>query len=283
MNEQLGTDGFMGFLWGSYVTVLSDSHGGEYVGKSGVIQPPAISAGYSTLAMFCPQGERCVEILAGAGWKFVAPEKPRSVPKRAQEVYDHDAFVMDLDKAIAKLRLAVCCELPNAQPVLTPGVTRERAVFMVCATLMLRSMNNQDFDRHLDVVLRNARDLLISKNKSYGDSALNPVRVFSQASLKEQLLVRLDDKASRLARGQAAGEDVAGDMLGYLLLLEIELPVGRYSRMRASTCLRNWLGFLTLRSDPGAQWEIRQFADAVGQIIAREFPQTWALYHAKRS
>lgn len=56
------------------------------------------------------------------------------------------------------------------------------------------------------------------------------------------------------------------------------LPVGRYSRMRAQTNLRNWLAFLTLRSDPGAQWEIRQFSDAVGTIIANQFPKTWELF-----
>lgn len=63
-------------------------------------------------------------------------------------------------------------------------------------------------------------------------------------------------------------------------LARIRLPVGRYSRMRASACLRNWLSFLTLRSDknPGAQWEIRQFANTVGKIIAELFPRTWALF-----
>ncbi len=64
-------------------------------------------------------------------------------------------------------------------------------------------------------------------------------------------------------------------------LARCHLPVGRYSRMRASTSLRNWLAFLTLRMDPGAQWEIRQFANVVGDIIACEFPHTWSLYHAK--
>lgn len=60
----------------------------------------------------------------------------------------------------------------------------------------------------------------------------------------------------------------------------VHLPVGRYSRMRASANLRNWLAFLTLRSDknPGAQWEIRQFANAVGTIVASRFPRTWALF-----
>lgn len=63
--------------------------------------------------------------------------------------------------------------------------------------------------------------MLLEKNAAYGDSALNPVRVFSQASPVEQLLVRIDDKLSRLARGSAAGEDVIMDLIGYLVLLRI--------------------------------------------------------------
>lgn len=66
-------------------------------------------------------------------------------------------------------------------------------------------------------------ELLIEKNTSYGNSALDPVRVFSKASTVEQIYVRLDDKLSRLARGSAAGEDVVLDILGYLILLRIAL------------------------------------------------------------
>ncbi len=62
----------------------------------------------------------------------------------------------------------------------------------------------------------------------------------------------------------------------------INMPVGHYSRMRAQTVLRNWLGFLTLRMDPNAQWEIRQFANAVGEIISERFPKTWELFDNKR-
>jgi thymidylate synthase (FAD) len=61
-------------------------------------------------------------------------------------------------------------------------------------------------------------------------------------------------------------------------LARIHLPVGRYSRMRASANLRNWLAFLTLRMAPEAQWEIRQFANAVGVIVAERFPRTWRLF-----
>lgn len=61
-------------------------------------------------------------------------------------------------------------------------------------------------------------------------------------------------------------------------LARVHLPVGRYSRMRASANLRNWLGFLTLREAPNAQLEIRQFAHAVSDLVKQTFPRTHALY-----
>lgn len=65
--------------------------------------------------------------------------------------------------------------------------------------------------------------VLVEKNAAYGNSALEPVRIFSKATPTEQLLVRLDDKLSRLARGSAAGEDVVLDMIGYLILLRLAM------------------------------------------------------------
>ena len=71
-------------------------------------------------------------------------------------------------------------------------------------------------------VLAEIGTLLIEKNAAYGDSALNPVRVFSRASTEEQLRVRIDDKLSRLARGhEYAGDDTETDLLGYLVMLKI--------------------------------------------------------------
>jgi hypothetical protein len=64
-------------------------------------------------------------------------------------------------------------------------------------------------------------DLLIKKNLSYGDSALNPVRIFSKADPLEQLRVRIDDKLSRLARGHEIDEDTLLDLIGYLVMLKI--------------------------------------------------------------
>ena len=61
-------------------------------------------------------------------------------------------------------------------------------------------------------------------------------------------------------------------------LARVTMPVGHYTRMRASANLRNWLSFLTLRMAPNAQWEIRQYANAVGLCIEQIFPQTWKLF-----
>jgi thymidylate synthase (FAD) len=56
------------------------------------------------------------------------------------------------------------------------------------------------------------------------------------------------------------------------------IPVSQYSKMRASANLRNWMAFLTLRTDAGAQWEIRQYAGAVQAVLLEKFPRTMALW-----
>ena len=64
--------------------------------------------------------------------------------------------------------------------------------------------------------------MLIDKNIAYGDSALNPVRIFSKANPAEQLRVRIDDKLSRLMKGtEYIGDNDIDDLIGYLVLLKI--------------------------------------------------------------
>ena len=64
--------------------------------------------------------------------------------------------------------------------------------------------------------------MLIDKNIAYGDSALDPVRIFSKADPVEQLRVRIDDKLSRLMKGtDYIGDDDIDDLIGYLVLLKI--------------------------------------------------------------
>ena len=70
--------------------------------------------------------------------------------------------------------------------------------------------------------LMDINHMLKNKNRKYGDSALNPARIFSKASNIEQLKVRLDDKLSRIKNAQDdEDEDVIADLIGYLVLLTI--------------------------------------------------------------
>ena len=80
------------------------------------------------------------------------------------------------------------------------------------------TQSQQDIARTCDEI----REMLLEKNRKYGDSALNPVRIFSQASTIEQLKVRMDDKLSRLRNAQDdEDEDVIADLIGYLILLQV--------------------------------------------------------------
>lgn len=78
------------------------------------------------------------------------------------------------------------------------------------------------FDESVWDTLTGIFSMLVAKNRKYGDSALNPVRIFSKASNIEQLKVRLDDKLSRIKNAQDdEDEDVIADLIGYLVLLTI--------------------------------------------------------------
>ena len=65
-------------------------------------------------------------------------------------------------------------------------------------------------------------EMLIKKNISYGNSALNPIRIFSKAESREQIRVRIDDKLNRIQNDQAfPGDNDIDDLIGYLILLKI--------------------------------------------------------------
>ncbi len=61
-------------------------------------------------------------------------------------------------------------------------------------------------------------------------------------------------------------------------IARVIIPVGQYSKMRASANLWNWLRFLKLRLDEHAQFEIRQYAIAVQEILSNSFPRTMELF-----
>ena len=67
------------------------------------------------------------------------------------------------------------------------------------------------------------KELLLDKNRKYGDSAINPIRILSKSSNTEQILVRIDDKLNRIKNMQSdEDEDVITDLIGYLVLYKLQ-------------------------------------------------------------
>lgn len=64
-------------------------------------------------------------------------------------------------------------------------------------------------------------------------------------------------------------------------LARVCLPVGRYSAMRATGNLRGWLGFMKLRCAPGAQYEIRVYANEIAKLVREHFPRTYEVAREK--
>ena len=85
-------------------------------------------------------------------------------------------------------------------------------------------MSNSQSQLDIAVVCDQIKELLLEKNRKYGDAALNPVRIFSKANTLEQIRVRMDDKLSRLKNAQNdEDEDPILDLVGYLVLYQVAL------------------------------------------------------------
>jgi hypothetical protein len=91
-----------------------------------------------------------------------------------------------------------------------------------------------EFANKVSSYLLEIRELLVSKNLKYGNSALEPLGVFSKLSAKEGLLVRIDDKLKRIKNGslEKDDEDVINDLIGYLVLLKIDQKEEKYKKNR---------------------------------------------------
>lgn len=80
----------------------------------------------------------------------------------------------------------------------------------------------QQFKVDLESVLFSVQELLLAKNRKYGDAALNPKQTFSKCDPIELINVRMDDKLNRIKnRQEDEDEDVEFDLLGYLIIKQI--------------------------------------------------------------
>ncbi len=80
-----------------------------------------------------------------------------------------------------------------------------------------------NFQEQVYQLLSEITEMLIAKNQKYGNSAIEPLGIFSDLSPEEGLKVRIDDKLKRIKNGSLDkdDEDVINDLIGYLVLLKI--------------------------------------------------------------
>ena len=79
--------------------------------------------------------------------------------------------------------------------------------------------------RRIREIGENTIEMLIEKNQSYGDSALSPLGIFGNKDAVTSLGARIDDKLARIRTlgFEGFGEDNVKDLIGYLILLQVEL------------------------------------------------------------
>ena len=70
-------------------------------------------------------------------------------------------------------------------------------------------------------VCTSMQELLLEKNKRYGNSALEPVGIFSRQDSGESIKIRLDDKIGRIQNSNELRKNDVADLIGYLVLLAI--------------------------------------------------------------
>ena len=88
------------------------------------------------------------------------------------------------------------------------------------------------------------RDLLLAKNKAYGDSALEPDNIFSKLDSAQAICARIDDKLARIKNVGLDDntEDTLDDLIGYLVLLKIarERSGSRQTVWTTCNCEYGW-------------------------------------------
>lgn len=70
-------------------------------------------------------------------------------------------------------------------------------------------------------VLNSIKNVLIEKNKRYGNAALEPLGVFYKGDAENSIKIRLDDKLSRIKNSKTLRKNDLYDLLGYCMLFLI--------------------------------------------------------------
>lgn len=75
------------------------------------------------------------------------------------------------------------------------------------------------FESDLHEVLDSLFEFLSAKNKNYGNSALEPIGIFSKGGAEDGILRRMDDKLNRIKNSDVLRKNDIVDLMGYLAIL----------------------------------------------------------------
>jgi thymidylate synthase (FAD) len=144
-----------------------------------------------------------------------------------------------------------------------------------------------------------ARQLVRHRTQSISEVSARYAALPSEVYLPTTEQVREQSRENRQGRGERLDErlaldwiiassaimDAAHDTYQGALDLGISrelartvLPVGTYTRWVTTMNAHNLLHLLALRLDRHAQWEVRQYAEAIARIVADWLPLTWEAF-----
>ena len=89
----------------------------------------------------------------------------------------------------------------------------------------LVSKEQYEFRCKVGVLSEEIKDLLFYKNMKYGNSALNPLNIFNKDNSVNGILMRIDDKLSRIKNEVKISPNDVIDLIGYLYLLLIDMGI----------------------------------------------------------
>jgi hypothetical protein len=82
-------------------------------------------------------------------------------------------------------------------------------------------MQEERFNELKNSILNSVSEVLIEKNRKYGNAALEPIGLFYKGDSTTSITIRIDDKISRVRNAEELRKNDMFDLLGYSLLLGI--------------------------------------------------------------
>lgn len=114
-------------------------------------------------------------------------------------------------------------------PASVNDITMDTVTGMNLADIMCKSPwgDLPPTQQRIHEIMEAMKDLLLYKNQKYGDSAINPKKIFYKGDSTNSILIRLDDKLGRVMSNTEEKpriNDVC-DIIGYCTLLLISMGV----------------------------------------------------------